>query len=115
MFVYHILCWDFVNRFHHTSGVTVVTPTDRPNSACNRCVIDVFGGVLNFVPLLFGFFVGVGAFVIRLNHISSFVSCIQTTWFPRSPRVHTAKLNGQLWFINSNLGSNNISLAFEFD
>ena len=29
----------------HTSWITVVTPTDRPKSVRNRCVIDDFGGV----------------------------------------------------------------------
>ena len=28
--------------------VAVVTPTDRPKSVRNRCVIEVFGGVLLF-------------------------------------------------------------------
>ena len=32
-------------RFNHTSQVAIVTPTDHPKSACNRCVIEVFGGV----------------------------------------------------------------------
>ena len=30
--------------------------TDRPKSVCNRCVIEVFGGVLCVVTLLFGYF-----------------------------------------------------------
>ena len=34
-----------VNRFNHTRRVTAVTPTDRPQSVRNRCVIEVFGGV----------------------------------------------------------------------
>ena len=37
-----------MNRFDHTSWVAIVTPTDRPQSVRNRCVIDVFGGVLCF-------------------------------------------------------------------
>ena len=41
---------------NHTSGVTAVSPTDRPKSVRNRCVIEVFGGVLYVVTLLFGFF-----------------------------------------------------------
>ena len=31
-----------VNRVNHTSWVAVVTPTDRPKSVRNRCVIDFF-------------------------------------------------------------------------
>ena len=36
--------------------VAIVTPADRPKSVRNRCVIEVFGGVLCVVTLLFGFF-----------------------------------------------------------
>ena len=50
----------------------MVTPTDRSESVRNRCVIDVFGGICMLSR--FGFYVGVGAFVIGLNEISSFFS-----------------------------------------
>ena len=30
-------------RFNHTSWVTVVTPTDRPKSVLNGCLIEVLG------------------------------------------------------------------------
>ena len=30
-------------RLHHNSGVAVITPTDRPKSVGNSCVIEVFG------------------------------------------------------------------------
>ena len=33
--------WDPVNQFNHTSLVAIVTPTDRPKSVHNRCVIEV--------------------------------------------------------------------------
>ena len=47
-----------------TSWVTAVTPTDRPKSVHNRCVIKVFGGVFFMLPRCFlDFSVGVGAFV----------------------------------------------------
>ena len=43
-----------------------------PTSVCNRCVIEVFGSV--FVSSLdFLFSDGIGAFVIGLSQISSFV------------------------------------------
>ena len=35
--------WDPVNRFNYTRWMAVVTPTDRPGSVCNRCIIEVFG------------------------------------------------------------------------
>ena len=34
-----------VNQVYHISWVAVVTPTDRPKSVRNRCVIDCFGVV----------------------------------------------------------------------
>ena len=52
----------------------LVTPTDRPKSVRNRCVIEVFGGVCVCCPLVFEFSVGVGSFVIGLSQISSFSS-----------------------------------------
>ena len=55
-----------VNRFNHTSGVDDATPTDRPKSVGNRCVIEVFDGVFFFVvALLFGFFWGWRGFCHR--------------------------------------------------
>ena len=61
------------------SGLTtpvglLVTPTDRPKSVRNRCVIEVFGGVCVCCPLVFEFSVGIGGFVIRLGQISFFFS-----------------------------------------
>ena len=35
-----------VNQVNHTSWVAVVTPTDRPTSVRNRCVIELFCGVV---------------------------------------------------------------------
>ena len=63
---------------NHTSWVTVVTPTDRPKSVRNRCVIERFGGVfvlfLSICP--FDSTVGVMTFVIGLSQIASFFSLI---------------------------------------
>ena len=38
----------------------LVTPTDRPKSVRNRCVIEVFGGVCVCCPLVFEFSDGIG-------------------------------------------------------
>ena len=57
---------------NHTSWVAVVTPTDRPKSVRNCCLIDVALFVLSLCP--FDISVGVGAFVIGLGQISSFLS-----------------------------------------
>ena len=63
---------------NHTSWVAVVTPTDRPKSVRNRCLIDFFVAlfVLSLCP--FDISVGVGAFVIGLSQISSFLSSCVT-------------------------------------
>ena len=52
----------------------LVTPTDRPKSVRNRCVIEVFGGVCVCCPLVFEFSVGIGGFVIGLGQIAFFFS-----------------------------------------
>ena len=59
---------------NHTSWVALVTPTDRPKSVRNRCLIELFCGVGYVVTLPFDISVGVGAFVIGLSQISSFFS-----------------------------------------
>ena len=63
LFDFDVEGWVPVNRFNHTSWMTVVTPTDRPKSVHNHCVIEVF---VAFVccPLVFEFSVGIGGFVI---------------------------------------------------
>ena len=40
-----------VNQVNHTSWVAVVTPTDRPKSVRNRCVIELCCGVVCVVTL----------------------------------------------------------------
>ena len=59
---------------NHTSWVALVTPTDRPKSVRNHCLIELFVAlfVLSLCP--FDISVGVGAFVIELSQISSFFS-----------------------------------------
>ena len=65
---------DPVNRFNHTSWVAIVTPTDRPKSVRNRCLIEDFGGVFVLSRCFLNVSVGEGAFVIGLSQISSFLS-----------------------------------------
>ena len=59
-----------VNQVNHSSWVAVVTPSDRPKSVRNRLFVALF--VLSLCP--FDISVGVGAFVIGLSQISSFLS-----------------------------------------
>ena len=44
-----------VNQVNHTSWVAVVTPTDRPKSVRNRCLIELFCGVVCVVIALLTF------------------------------------------------------------
>ena len=54
--------------------VTAVTPTDRPKSDRNNCVIKVFGGVFMLSRCFLDCSVGEGVFVTGLSQISSFFS-----------------------------------------
>ena len=58
---------------NHTSWEAVVTPTDRPKSVCNRCLIELFVALFLLSLCPFDISVGVGAFVIGLDQISSFL------------------------------------------
>ena len=63
-----------INHVNHTSWVAVVTPTDRPKSVRNRCVIELFVALFVLALCPFDISVGVGAFVIGMSQISSFFS-----------------------------------------
>ena len=63
-----------VNQVNNTSWVAVVTPTYRPKSVRDCCLIELFCGVVCVVTFPFDISVGVGAFVIGLGQISSFLS-----------------------------------------
>ena len=62
--------------------MTAVTPTDRPKSVRNSCVIKVFGGVFMLSRWFLDCSVGVGGFVTGLSQISSFFSYNQVTSDP---------------------------------
>ena len=64
---------------NHTSWVALVTPTDRPKSVRNRCLIELFCDVVCVVTCPFDISVGVGAFVIGLGQISSFCLYIRSS------------------------------------
>ena len=63
--------------------MAVVTPIDRPKSDCNRCVIEVFVVVFLCCHVAFWiyFSVGVGAFVIGMSQISSFLTSYTFVFF----------------------------------
>ena len=78
VFVYEIKCYwscpfdytavagsgkvGLVNQVNHTSWVAVVTPTDRPKSVRNRCLIELFCGVVCVFTLPFWHFLGCRVF-----------------------------------------------------
>ena len=68
-----------VNQFNHTSWVVIVTPTDRPKSVRNRCVIEVLVGGFVLSRCFLDFSVGVWGFVIEMSQISSFFSYAKAT------------------------------------
>ena len=64
-----------IPKINVNSWMTVLTPTDRPKSVRNSCVIKVFGGVFMFSRCFLDCSVGVGVFVTGLSQISSFFYC----------------------------------------
>ena len=54
-----------VNQVNLTICLAVVTPTDRPKSVCNRCLIELFCGVVCVVILPFWHFRGCRGFCHR--------------------------------------------------
>ena len=63
-----------VKRLTTPFGVTVATPTDRPKSVRNRCLIEHFCGVVCIVTLPFWHFCWCRGFVVGLSQISAFLS-----------------------------------------
>ena len=66
---------------NHTSSMTVVTPSDRPHSVRNRCVIELFGDVFVLSRCPFDISDGIGAFVIGLSQISSFFLLVTRSYW----------------------------------
>ena len=85
-----------VNQVNHTSWAAVVTPTHRPKSVPNRCVIELF--VVLFVLSLcpFGISVSVGAFVIGVSSLPfsliMICECVRSCKF--YPKLRLAVTNG---------------------
>ena len=71
-FLLHGCCGNLEGRTRHTSWVAVDTPTDRPLSVRNSCLIKLFVALFVFSLCPFDIYAGVGAFVIGLSQISSF-------------------------------------------
>ena len=59
--------------------MSIVAPPDRPKSVCNRCVIEVFGGVSVLSSCFLDFPVDVRAFVIGLSQITSVFTLTPST------------------------------------
>ena len=54
-----------VKPVNHTNWMTVVTPSDRPKSVRNRCVIEIFGDVFVLSCCAFDISVGYKGFCHR--------------------------------------------------
>ena len=66
----------------------IVTPTDRPKSVRNRCVIKVFGGVFYVVTSLFGFFCECKGFCHRTeSNLFLFFSTLEHLQVPKWDRT----------------------------
>ena len=82
----HGCCWEWeggpVNQVYHTSWVALVTPTDRPKSVRNRCLIELFCGVVCVATLPFWHFCWCRGFCHRtgMGQISSLLSFCTFTW-----------------------------------
>ena len=76
---------------NHTSLMTAVTPTDSPKSVRNRCLIELFCGVVCVFTVLFDISVVVGAFVIGLSQIFLFLAKYSHVKFVFMWRKHQAK------------------------
>ena len=61
-----------VKPVNRNSWMTVVTPSDRPKSVRNRCVIELLGDVSVLSCCLFDISIGIRAFCIGLKQSSSF-------------------------------------------
>ena len=78
----------FCNRLNNISWVTAVTPTDRPKSVRNSCVIKVLVAFLCCHVAFLDCSVGEGVFVTELNQISSFFSFEDKRKYKRSNMEH---------------------------
>ena len=70
--------WDPVNWFNHTSWAAVITPTDRPKSVRNCCVIKVFGWRLVVIGLsqISSLFSWICFMIIRNGSIRRTATCV---------------------------------------
>ena len=61
--------------------MAVFTPTDRPNSFRNRCLIELFVALFMLSLCPFDISVEVGAFIIGLGQIFSFLFLVRSLPF----------------------------------
>ena len=69
-----------VNQVNHTSWVAVVTPTDRPKSVRNCCLIELFCGVVCIVTLPFWHFCWCRGFCHRAWSDLLLFVCKEKSW-----------------------------------
>ena len=83
---------------NHTSWVAVVTPTDLPKSVRNRCVMELFCGVVCVVTLPFWHFCWCRGFTkINRIHQKSLATCKRYRQSSPKESGIDAKFNIQVW------------------
>ena len=97
-----------VNQVNHTSWMTVVTPTDRPKSVRNCCLIELFCSVVCVVTLPFWHFFCSRVFCHRtwsdlLLFALKLLGECHCWWTKESPRAHVGTFCGRLRLIRGGL------------
>ena len=67
--------------------MAIVTPTDRPKSIRNRCVIEFFGGVFVLSRCFLNFSVGEGAF--HRNELDLFLFLLDSKRYVKMHKMCT--------------------------
>ena len=82
---------------NHTSWVAVVTPTDRPKSVRNRCLIELFCGVVCVVTLPFWHFCWCRGFCHRTESDLFLFLFVPMGKIKRGSSSHYPKLTCEVW------------------
>ena len=90
---------------NHTSWVALVTPTDRPKSVRNRCLIELFCGVVCVVTLPFWHFCWCRGFCHRT----------ESDLFPFSHRMPCLILSSWIFRTLGWVSSNVLKLCFPLE
>ena len=94
---------DPVKPVNHTSWVAIVTPTERPKSVRNRCIIELFCGVVCAVTLPFWQFCWYRGFCHRTESDIFLFSLYSPLFLPESSievdMLHISEDNKSRWVL----------------